>query len=101
MLPNPVDLRSSAEFLREVAANPPTALPPGHALSQRADDRDVGKVRQNFVRRDSRRAYTPIRHEHNQVRFLRHWKQCESRHTMAVRWLSKLHTRCCPSWVMT
>ena len=30
-----------------------------------------------------------IRPEHNEVRVLRHWKQCDSRHTMVASWLSK------------
>ena len=73
--------------------NPAAGTPRERARSQRADDKDVGKVRQNFVAKDSLRAYAHIRPEHNEVRELRHWKQCEFRHTMASMVFSKLQPR--------
>jgi hypothetical protein len=79
---------------------PSAARPYADALSRSAVDRDVVKVRQHFVAKESLRAYTIIRRVHNEVCDLRHWKQCESRHIMTPTCLSTLPSRY-PSLILT
>src|SRR3982751_6215278 len=63
------------------------------SLSQRAVDRDVVKVRQHFAAKESLRAYIRIRRVHNEVRILRHWKQCDPGHIIAPACFSTLPPR--------